>query len=121
MEGEQGLALVYREGSQIPKVIPKGTRFEFDRMDESYQERISIFPFFVGVGGQNVKYKVWLEFPDYRRIDSISGADGNLIVEYVWGVPGNLHVAPWEPETTPKRRTKGDLIRQIQSNPNYPN
>ena len=120
-DGEQGLALLYREGSRIPKVIPKGTRFEFERMDENFEERFSVFPFFLGIGRQNVKYEVWLEFPDYKRIDFISGAEENLIVEYAWGVPGNLHVAPWEVESTPMRRTKHDLIRQIESNPNYPN
>jgi hypothetical protein len=120
-EGHQGLALLYGAESRIPKVIPKGARFEFDRMDESYQERFSIFPFFIGLGRQNVKYEVWLEFPDYKRIDTVSGDSENLILEYVWGVPGNIHVAPWEAESTPERRTKLELIRQIQSNPNYPN
>jgi hypothetical protein len=90
-------------------------------MDESYQERFSIFPLFIGFGRQNVRYEVWLEFPDYKRIDTISGNPENLILESVWGVPGDIHVAPWESKSTPEMRTKRELIRQIRSNPKYPN
>ena len=112
-------AVLCDKNTELPKRIPKGARFTFDDLKEEYDYDVGVFPFFTGIGKKHEKYSVWLKFSDYNMTNPVSGNQGPLTLEYVWGSPGMIHSPPWENSAQPIGKNKRDLIRHLDYSPLY--